>query len=319
MTVDEGTCTAGVSGGAAEHPRVSVVIATRDRPRLLSAAIASVAKQTYGGTIETVVVYDQSEPANSIESTDPLRPVCATRTTDRVGLAAARNTGASIATGELLAFLDDDDEWEPTKIARQVTELARSGSAVCVTGITIARDSRRVDRVPTAGELTVESLVDRRTVAAHPSSVVVRRESFLGPIGIVDEEIPGSYGEDYDWLLRAARLGRIAVVEEPLVLVHWGKQSYFADRWQTIIDANDYLLAKHPEFAASRVGLARLYGRKAIALAALRRRREARVWARCALRLNPRDRRAYLAFLLSTGVVNVDRAMRLANWAGRGL
>ena len=76
--------------------------------------------------------------------------------------------------------------------------------------------------------------------------MLVKRASSLGPIGVVDEQIPGSYGEDYDWLLRAARLGPIAVVEEPLVLVHWGKQSYFADRWQTIIDANDYLVAKHP-------------------------------------------------------------------------
>ena len=187
----------------------------------------------------------------------------------------------------MLAFLDDDDEWEPAKIERQVRELERTGAHVCVTGITIARDSRRVVRVPTAKELTVDSLIAHRVVAAHPSSVLVKRASFLGPIGVVDEDIPGSYGEDYDWLLRAARLGPIAVVEEPLVLVHWGKQSYFADRWQTIIDANDYLLAKHPEFAASKVGLSRLHGRKAIALAALGQRREARVWARKALRLNP--------------------------------
>jgi glycosyltransferase involved in cell wall biosynthesis len=301
------------------RPAVSVVIATRNRPHLLSVAIGSIAAQTYEGVIETVVVFDQCDPSHAQESDDALRPVRLTRTTDRVGLAAARNTGAELASGELLAFLDDDDEWEPAKIERQVGELARSGADVCVTGITIARDDRRVVRVPTAAELTVESLVARRVVAAHPSSVLVRRASFMGPIGEVDEDIPGSYGEDYDWLLRAARLGPIAVVEEPLVLVHWGKQSYFADRWQTIIDANDYLAGKHPEFAASRVGLARLHGRKAIALAALGQRREARVWARKSLRLSPWDRRAYLAFVLSTGFVKVDTVMKLANRAGRGL
>ncbi len=298
---------------------VSVVIATRNRPELLSLAIASVAAQTYPGLIETIIVYDQCEPVLSMAREDPLRPVRVTRTTDRVGLAAARNVGAGLAVGELLAFLDDDDEWEPSKIERQVAELARSGSDVCFTGITIARDGRRVVRVPTPAELTVPSLIAHRVVAAHPSSLLVKRASFFGPIGLVDEQIPGSYGEDYDWLLRAARLGPIAVVAEPLVLVHWGKQSYFADRWQTIIDANDYLLAKHPEFATSPVGLARLNGRKAIALAALNQHREARVWARRALRQNPRDRRAYLALLLSTGVVKVDTAMALANRMGRGL
>jgi hypothetical protein len=145
------------------------------------------------------------------------------------------------------------------------------------------------------------------------------RRSFYDTIGEVDEAIPGSYGEDYDWLIRAARQGPIAVVAEPLVTVRWGKQSYFADRWQTIIDANDYLVAKHPEFSGSSIGLSRLHGRKAICLAALHRYREARVWALRALRLNPRDRRAYLALLLSTRVVSVDFAVRTANRTGRGL
>ncbi len=319
VTVDQ-TATRPLEAQArAERPSVTVVVATRNRPHLLSVAIGSIAAQTYEGVIETVVVFDQCDPSHVGESDDALRPVRITRTTDRVGLAAARNTGVAMAAGELLAFLDDDDEWEPAKIERQVRELEHTGAHVCVTGITIARDSRRVVRVPKAEELTVDSLIAHRVVAAHPSSVLVRRESFLGPIGPVDEDIPGSYGEDYDWLLRAARLGPIAVVEEPLVLVHWGKQSYFADRWQTIIDANDYLVAKHPEFTASKVGMARLHGRKGIALAALGQRREARVWARKALRLNPRDRRAYLAFLLSTGVIKVDLVMRIANRAGRGL
>ena len=161
--------------------------------------------------------------------------------------------------------------------------------------------------MPKAAELTVDfadrpprrsPLIRRACWSSGPAS--------SGPIGPVDEDIPGSYGEDYDWLLRAARLGPIAVVEEPLVLVHWGKQSYFADRWQTIIDANDYLRGQAPGVRRSPVGLARLHGRKAIALAALGKRREARVWARKALRLNPRDRRAYLAFVLSTGVIKVD-------------
>ena len=303
----------------AVRPTVSVVIATRNRPQPLASAIGSVVAQTYNGIVETVVVFDQSEPSPALESGDARRPVRVIRTMDRVGLAAARNTGAEFAHGELLAFLDDDDEWEPTKIERQVRELDRGDADVCVTGITIAHGNRRVVRVPTPAELTVDSLVAHRIVAAHPSSVLVKRDSFLGPIGVVDEAIPGSYGEDYDWLLRAARRGPIAVVEEPLVLVHWGQQSYFADRWQTIIDANDYLVAKHPEFAASPVGLARLHGRKAIALAALGKRREARVWARKALRLHPRDRRAYLAFVLSTGVIKVDTVMKLANRAGRGL
>jgi glycosyltransferase involved in cell wall biosynthesis len=302
------------------RPSVSVVIATRNRPELLAEALASVAGQVYDGVIEAVVVFDQSEPDPAIARDDRLRPVRVTTSRPgRIGLAAARNIGAGRASGEYLAFLDDDDAWEPAKIERQIAELARSGRTVCVTGITIDREGKRTVRVPSPGDLTVASLIERRVVEAHPSSVLVSRQSFYGAIGEVDEAIPGSYGEDYDWLIRAARHGEIALVAEPLVTVRWGKQSYFAGRWQTIIDANDYLIAKHPEFADSKVGLSRLHGRKAISLVALHRHREARTWALRALRLNPRDRRGYLALLLSTHLVSVDFAMRMANRTGRGL
>ena len=43
-------------------PKVSVVIATRERPVLLHRAIRRVMEQTYAGEIEVVIVFDQSEP-----------------------------------------------------------------------------------------------------------------------------------------------------------------------------------------------------------------------------------------------------------------
>ena len=61
---------------------------------------------------------------------------------------------------------------------------------------------------PTADRLNFEDLLKSRVFAAHPSTVLVRRKAMLERIGLVDEEIPGSYGEDYEWLLRAARRAR---------------------------------------------------------------------------------------------------------------
>ena len=112
--------------------------------------------------------------------------------------------------------------------------------------------------------MTLKQLVRNRVMEAHPSTVMVRREALLGPIGLVDEELPGSYGEDFDWIIRAAKAGGFAVVAEPLVKVRWG-QSMFSQRWQTIIDSIDYSLAKHSVFHEDPQALGRLYGRKAFA------------------------------------------------------
>ena len=152
----------------------------------------------------------------------------------------------------------------------------------------------------------------------HSSTVVVRRDRLLGEIGLVDEATPGSYGEDYDFLLRAAQVGPLVGVPEPLVRVQW-QSSYFADRWQMIIDGLGYQLRKHPEFAETPRGLSRMYGRMAFGYAALGQMTEARTWARRALALNWRQPRGYLTYLVSLRVIPARTVVRLANWFGRGV
>jgi hypothetical protein len=103
------------------------------------------------------------------------------------------------------------------------------------------------------------------------------------------------------------------------VEVTWQTGSLFARRWQTIVDALTYLLDKHPEFAGSSVGQARIYGQIAFAHAAMRHRREARRWARMALRHDRRERRAYLALAVSTGILPVSVIVRAAAARGKGI
>ena len=140
----------------------------------------------------------------------------------------------------------------------------------------------------------------------------------LADIGLLDEQIPGSYGEDYDFFLRAARRGPIVAVEQPLVDVFWHQQSFFAQRWQTIIDGLGYLLGKHPELTADPRGKARIEGQAAFAHAALGHRAAACRASRRALRDNPLERRAYLALAVAAGVIPASSIVRLANRSGAG-
>ncbi|MGW0228644.1 glycosyltransferase family 2 protein [Actinopolymorpha singaporensis] len=312
-------------------PLVSVVIATRDRPELLRRAVRAALGQDYAGPVECVVVFDQTPPDTSL-ATDrgpgtstgdlarrPARSIRVIGNTRTPGLAGARNSGIDAAAGELVAFCDDDDEWLPDKLRLQVAQLSATGADVAVSGIEVHYEDRVITRVPSTADVVAVAIARHRVMEAHPSTVLVRAEALRDRIGLVDEKIPGSYGEDFDWILRAAQSGPIAVVERPLVKVLWGSQSYFSDRWATIIEAIDYGLAKHQVLRTDPVAQARQQGRKAFAYAAIGDRRSALRWARHTLRLNPRDPRAYAAIAVALRFVSADRAMRLANSAGRGI
>ena len=305
---------------APRWPSVSVVIPTRDRPELLARAVRQVLEQGYPGEIECVVVFDQSEPAPvAFEPAERrrLRSVTNQRTP---GLAGARNAGVLASGGDLVAFCDDDDEWLPGKVLAQVETLRdHPEAAVVACGIFVKYQDREIKRMPPPGPVPLEVFLRSRTMEINPCTILVRREALLGPIGLVDEALPGSYYEDYEWLLRAARVAPVLVVPEPMVRIHWHATSFFSERWQTIISAITYLIDKHPELRGDQAGMARLEGQLAFAHAALGQRAAARRWAASALRRNWRERRGYVALLVSTRLVRADTVLRMAHSVGKGV
>jgi hypothetical protein len=86
-----------------------------------------------------------------------------------------------------------------------------------------------------------------------------------------------------------------------------------------IVDALTYLLEKVPEFQGDKPGLARIYGQIALAHAASGEPRLARTWARRTIALQWRERRAYVALLISARLLKVETVQRLAHAAGKGL
>ncbi|MGV8886130.1 MAG: glycosyltransferase family 2 protein [Microbacteriaceae bacterium] len=302
-------------------PSVTVVIATRGRPELLRCAVRAALAQNYDGHIEVLVVFDQIAIDELDDVTVPetkrsLRTIANTRTP---GLAGGRNTGIQAAQSELIALCDDDDEWLVEKLRRQVELWQMHPAAVLVSaGIRIVTEGAEHVRLPPA-ETTFADLLDSRITELHPSTFLLRRADLLGDIGLVDEELPASYGEDYDLLLRAARTGTVIAVTEPLVIIRWNRVSFFNDRWQGIADGLSYILAKHPEFATTAIGSARLEGQIAFAHAALGDRVVARDWARRTLRHNRRQLRGWAALAVSARLVPASFLVAAVNRRGRGL
>jgi glycosyltransferase involved in cell wall biosynthesis len=306
-------------------PTVSVVIATRDRPVLLRNAVASVLAQRYPGDVEVIAVFDQSEPEDELARDEVgehggARRVRVLRNGRTPGLAGARNTGITAATTDLVAFCDDDDLWLPGKLDAQVARLAEEPELEALTaGVLVEARGKVSTRVLDRTHITHAELLRSRVSEAHPSTYVFRREALVDGIGLVDEVLPGSYAEDYDLLLRAARRHPVGAVPLPLAKVFWHRSSFFAERWRTIIDALDHLVAAHPELATEPAGLARIEGQQAFAHASMGDRRGAWQTARRALGHNRKEPRAYLALAVASGVVRSEWVLRALQAGGRGI
>lgn len=299
---------------------MTVIIPTRNRPARLQRAIDSVLRSAYEGEIEVLVVFDQSEPTSLPDPNQPGRSVHVLTNLRRPGLAGARNTGLLQARGDLIAFCDDDDEWLPDKLRLQVEALdAHPEAEVVATGVQLLYRGRIRERVPTRARVSVAELVRSRHMELHPSTFLARRHAVLEGIGLIDEAIPGSYGEDYEWLLRAAQRAPVLTIQRPLVRVDWNGGSWFSERWSMIIEAIAYLIERHPVLRSDRRGLARLYGRTAFAHAALGHRRTAVMWAARTLRLNALEPRGYLSLAVAGNVVSARMALSLAHRSGRGI
>lgn len=302
---------------AAPWPSVTVIVPTRDRPAMLARAVQSIIGQSYPGEIECVIVFDQSEPAQVNVELPAGRRVRLLANTRTPGAAGARNTGIVASDGALVAFCDDDDAWDADKLRLQASQLDVAPFGFIACGIRIHYADRVIAR-PAPSSVNLQELVRNRHAELHLTTFVLRRDA-LAEIGLLDEQVPGSSGEDYDFLLRAARRGPIVAVPQPLVEVFWHPQSFFAQHWQTIADGLEYLLGKYPELAADPRGRARTEGQAAFAHAALAHRAAAWRASFRALRGNPLERRAYLALAVAAGVIPASSIVRLANRRGRGI
>lgn len=298
---------------------VSVVVATRDRPKLLRRALAALISQDYPGEIEILVVFDQCVIRDLEIDDRPGRTVKTLANTRTPGLAGARNTGILAATGEYVAFCDDDDEWLAPKLTKQVRLLAaHPQAALAATGITIRTEDGSHERVGPA-RVEMETYLRVRLPEIHPSTFLLRRSDLLGRLGLVDEEIPQSYGEDYDLILRASRIGYTVNVQEPLVTIYWNRPSFFSERWQGIADGLTFILGKTPEFSSTRKGRARIEGQIAFAHGAAGNSRQAARWALRCIRRDPTQLRGYAGLAVGARLIGAKRLVDLVQARGKGL
>lgn len=206
-------------------PLVSVVIPTRDRPHLLTArALRSALAQTLKA-IEVIVVVDGPDPATleALEAqADPRLRVLSLPT--NVGPAEARNVGVRHAHAPWVALLDDDDEWSPDKLERQLQTAQRSGLrhpiVVCRYHLPTPQGTRREPlRFPRPEERLGDYLMARDHWSSR-SHTLMSTVLFAGRD--LFEKMPFrsslQWHEDWDWLLWASAVPGTGIEGIPDVL-----------------------------------------------------------------------------------------------------
>ena len=301
-------------------PSVGVVIPTRSRPELVRRAITAVRTQHYPGPVSVVVVYDRAEPDHLLAGTDgtPVRVLTNWRTP---GLAGTRNTGILALDSEYVAFCDDDDEWAPDKLRRQMAALlAEPGSEMATCAIAVEYEGRTTPRLAGCSRVTVDDLARSRMAMLHSSSFLIRRTALAdGAIGLVAEDAPGSQNEDWDLLLRASRRAPVVHLDEPLVRVLWGRTSHYAYEYATKISSLRWMMQRHPEISGCKPGAARVYGQLACWSAATGNRSQAWQFSKEAVRANWKEPRTAIALAAMTGAVKVENVLSALHKRGRGI
>jgi len=208
-----------------QNPLVSVVIPTFNRATTICRTIDNVLEQTYRN-FEVIIVDDGS----SDDTVPRLRQRYGDRiqvvTQSNAGPAVARNHGARVAKGEIIAFQDSDDLWKPAKLARQVALLSAAEESVpcCLSnaemGVIHGKERTTFEHsslFPQHEEglwLNPLQVLATRFVLFN-QCVAIRRSAFERAGGF-DEKL--KYLEDYDLPLRLSLAGPWTFVREPLVI-----------------------------------------------------------------------------------------------------
>jgi glycosyltransferase involved in cell wall biosynthesis len=211
------------------NPLVTAVIPTCNRPGLVCRAVNSVLSQSLR-EIECIVVIDGPDLA-TVESLGELRDprLRVIALGESVGACEARNLGAQASRAEWVALLDDDDEWLPHRLERQIAALAEAVEPVTMVVSRFldrgaGNDLVRPYRFPLRGQSISEFLwcevspFGGITGFPQTSTWLLRRDFLL--------QVPFTKGQkllqDLDWLLRAYHHPQMSVLflQEPLTIFH---------------------------------------------------------------------------------------------------
>lgn len=234
-----------------ERPLVSVIIPTFQRSEYLIRAVESVLNQTYPN-IELIVVDDNDgenqyrvDTYGNIRSYIKKGDVKYLKHEANKGLPSARNTGIKSSKGEFVAFLDDDDQWLPQKIEKQIDLFQKLGDSYGIIGSywKIINEFDNTERIRTLKHRGDLSEILALNHFAPPSMVVVKKK-YLDQVNNFDENF--RWREDIELYYRLSFLCEFDFVEEVLVN-YYQHPDAMSTNFEKKLNATLQYLDKHAE------------------------------------------------------------------------
>jgi len=175
-------------------------------------ALSSLLTAGLDASDEVIVVGDGH--ALQLDETFKSLPIILTATSEPMGANAARNLGASLATGDILCFLDDDDQYEQAALTRLRSVISKdSESEVWSLGWHFL--SGRKSRSNQRPSILSDKMIWKRNQAGGCSSMLLRKTVF-DQVGGFDEAMASM--QDWDLWIRISRITSIVTIREALVI-----------------------------------------------------------------------------------------------------
>ena len=199
---------------------VSVIIPTYNRRNLLDVSINSVLNQTYQN-FEIIIVDDNSNDGtdNYIKmlNHDKVQYI---KNKETMHAPTSRNIGVLHSKGDLIAFLDDDDEWYPDKLEKQVKLFQDSDVGLVYGGIDLFFEDYSLS-YPTSPELKgdiYKNMLIKNYIGATPS-VIIRRDALDNVCSKENEYFDPSFParQDYDLWVRITEKYKVDFIQEPVL------------------------------------------------------------------------------------------------------
>lgn|SRR3990167_988594 len=225
-------------------PKVTVIIPTHNRAQLLEKAIQSVLNQTY--TDFEVLVCDDASTDNTwqiVESFSDKR-IRFVRYQKNIGVISVRNIAIVDSRGDYIALLDDDDEWLPPKLEKQLELLEGSSTklgAVYTGAYSIDMELGKMIyiRIPEFRGNILQGLLFEDFIT---NSSIVLKKSCFERVGLFDPEYKSA--SDFDMWIRIAKDYEFDYVND-LLVKHRIQQCSISHNHHNVIMGLERLMMKH--------------------------------------------------------------------------